>query len=126
MIPPLNPCSCEGVAWATVDGARWFVHCENCGNSVSAWSGRAVVVLWNLRHAPKPVKIQSKSGDEWQDAGLWAITYTDKAVIFRVVVWPENGHFLYGVRKFRMRRKRWIPGLTFIPRWSGVPCRIAP
>lgn len=83
MIPPLNPCSCEGVTWATVDGARWFVHCENCGNSVSAWSGRAVV-------------------------------------------WPEKGHFLYGVRKFRMRRKRWIPGLTFIPRWSGILCRIAP
>ena len=107
------------------DGARWHVVCENCGQIVTNWTAAAAVLLWNSTFPPAPVLLQSQDGAEWVDAGQWTITYTDRAVVFRCVLQPPPGHFLRGVRKFRMWRRRWIPGLTFRPRWSGISCRIA-
>ena len=123
---PMNPCGCGGVAWLSVDEPRYHVICENCSRMESSWTARAAVTMWNLRHPPKPVKIESRCGGAWEPAGEWTITYTDRAVIFRVVTRPPDGHFLRPFNRFRMRRSRWIPGLTFIPRWSGIPCRVAP
>ena len=121
----MNPCSCNGVAWLYPEGARYHVICEACGQIETGWTAIHAVNLWNRKHKPAPVRVESHNGVEWVYAGHWEVAYTERAVVFRVVLWPEKGHFLHGVRKFRMWRKRWIPGLTFRPRWAGISCRIA-
>lgn len=122
---PMNPCSCNGTAWLEPDGARCHVICENCGQIETAWSASSAVLIWNQKHRPAPVRLESNIGGAWVPAGLWDVTYTDRAVIFRVASPAPEGHFLRCVNRFRMRRKRWIPGLTFRPRWSNISCRIA-
>ena len=121
---PMNPCSCNGIAWLEPDGAKFHVICESCGQVETSWTAQSAVALWNRTHRPAPVKLESQEGGVWVFAGTWEVTYTDRAVIFWVVTPAPKGHFLHGVRKFRMWRRRWIPGLVFRPRWADILCRI--